>query len=350
MKQHNVDSLDQEIQHAALERLGLLQGQKDYNLDRIVRLAAMSMDCHLAAFSVSEKGQQVYIAAHGADLDDQPDALSAICHTVFSTKEPLMVKDLASDAQWQSHAAVTGSLRLRGYAGMPVYAATKAVIGTLCVASHRPIHADPTATQAMLNDFVRLIEDSLMMRRAAVRDGLTGLFNRRFFQDQIATEWRRAMRLQLPISIVLLDIDHFKTINDSAGHPAGDRVICRIAQIIEKRVRRAGDTVCRFGGEEFAMILPSTDQASGSLLGESIRREIEAAAISHPGHPEGEPRTVTVSVGVATVCTKADLINYSADDIVAKADDALYVAKNAGRNCLRVADIYAEDNAKPATE
>ena len=98
------------------------------------------------------------------------------------------------------------------------------------------------------------------------------------------------------------------------------------------------------------MILPSTDQASGSLLGESIRREIEAAAISHPGHPEGEPRTVTVSVGVATVCTKADLINYSADDIVAKADDALYVAKNAGRNCLRVADIYAEDNAKPATE
>lgn len=322
------------IQHAAFERFGLVSGIKDYNLSRIVRVVGMATACRFAAFIAHEGGRTVFVAAHGAETDAFSEAIGGWTAGLEVT-EPFFAGNLADDVQHRDHPAVAEAPGLRAVGAMPVYAATSAVIGALWVGSTSRTNLDTDVVRTLLNDSVRLIEDSLMMRKTSVRDPLTGLYNRRFFDDQINSEWRRAMRLQLPLSMLVIDIDHFKAYNDSLGHVAGDRAICAVADRISSRVRRAGDTVCRFGGEEFAMILPATDAGSGADLAESIRAAIEADGIDHPGHPEGPGRCVTVSVGVSTITHQADLLHYSANDMLAMADDALYAAKQAGRNRVR---------------
>lgn len=309
------EHVNEQIQRAALERFGLTLGQKDYNLDRIIRLCGIATASKFAAFSVGMDDRQIYIATSGAKLGWIPAEMS-ICHRAFTTGEPLYIDDLRAHPDFASHPAVVGPKGLRSYIGYPVYAATKVVIGTLCVASERPRRTETPRNRRIMNDFVRLIEDSLMMRSVSVRDALTGLYNRRFYTEQIASEWRRAMRLQLPITMMMIDIDHFKAFNDSAGHLLGDEAIKTVGARISSCVRRAGDTLCRFGGEEFAMILPTTDEVNGKTLAEAIRASVESAAIAHPGHPKGPGRSLTVSIGMATIISHADLVEYSANDLI----------------------------------
>lgn len=334
----SVDELNEQIQRAALERFGLIAGRKDYNLDRVVRLTAIATGCELAAFSVGDHRQQHYVATFGADLGTLPEEYS-VCHRVFASGESLFADDLSRHPELGGHPAVAGPMAIRAYIGVPVYAATKTVIGTLCVASEQTRQMDTPLYRRVMTDCVRLIEDSLMMRSVAVRDPLTGLYNRRFFAEQISNEWRRAMRLQLPITIFVVDIDFFKAYNDSCGHLEGDKAIQKVASAIESCVGRAGDTVCRFGGEEFAMILPTTDQENGLMLAEKVRLAVQAQAIRHPGHPQGPDQVMTISIGLATISSKADLVHYSANDLIAKADEGLYEAKRAGRNCVRVCEV-----------
>ena len=165
------------------------------------------------------------------------------------------------------------------------------------------------------------------LHRISAQDGLTGVANRRHFDETLAGEWRRAARGREPLSLLMLDIDYFKAFNDTAGHQAGDACLRRVADALRESVQRAGDLVARYGGEEFAILLPDTDSEHALQVAARLREHIEAMDLPHPSAPLGR---VTVSIGVASVVPPRD--GSGSGDFVRVADAALYDAKRHGRN------------------
>ena len=165
--------------------------------------------------------------------------------------------------------------------------------------------------------------------RLAATDPLTGLSNRRVLDTRLDEEWRRARRNGSPMSVLFVDVDHFKLFNDTYGHAAGDEVLTAVSECIESAVRRPVDLVARYGGEEFAVVLPDTSEAGASLVAEKIRRNVQAMHLDHGRSDHG---TVTVSVGCATCLPSR---GGSALDLMAAADQQLYAAKSAGRNQVK---------------
>jgi diguanylate cyclase (GGDEF)-like protein len=161
----------------------------------------------------------------------------------------------------------------------------------------------------------------------ATIDGLTGVANRRHFDDMLGQSWDLAMALKTPIGLLMLDIDHFKTVNDSQGHAVGDEWLRQIGRTIMELVR-ASDVVARYGGEEFAVIMPDTDLPDLLAIAERIRGAVEAVKIVNPADPA--PQSVTVSIGAASCHPCARAVGWA--DFLRQADLALYEAKNAGRN------------------
>ena len=166
--------------------------------------------------------------------------------------------------------------------------------------------------------------------RSGFTDVLTGWNNRRYLSVRLGEELARARRDQSGIVCLMLDVDHFKRVNDTWGHAAGDVVLRELAQRIESQVR-ASDVAARYGGEEFVVLLPSTDVSSAKLLAERVRKAISATPIDLPC---GETVTVTVSIGISEIYPKPNDkdLKTLGDSLVARADVALYAAKSAGRN------------------
>lgn len=158
-------------------------------------------------------------------------------------------------------------------------------------------------------------------------DPLTGLANRRHFDQTLASEWDRSVREKHPLGLVMIDIDHFKAFNDSRGHAAGDDCLKAVAQALRGHCARPGDLVCRWGGEEFAVILPGTDAAGAGHLARELVGVVRALGLEH-GKSDVSP-CVTISAGSASIAPSND---GSAAALVEKADAALYAAKQAGRN------------------
>jgi diguanylate cyclase (GGDEF)-like protein len=161
-------------------------------------------------------------------------------------------------------------------------------------------------------------------------DGLTGIANRRSLDEAFAREWKRAIRVQSPLSFLMVDLDHFKQFNDLYGHHAGDLCLKAVAEVLGGHLRRASDVAARFGGEEFALLLPHTSLKEACDLAETIRLAVVALSLHHEGSPWG---TVTISMGCCSVTPSRG------DDQVSmfqSADAALYLAKQAGRNCVQV--------------
>lgn len=182
------------------------------------------------------------------------------------------------------------------------------------------------------------------VRQLAYCDGLTGVFNRRYFDSRLIDEVTRAARFGGGVSVLMIDIDHFKLINDDFGHMLGDDVLRIVSGTFQRQLRKV-DIVCRYGGEEFAVVLPTTKGASAVTVAEKLRRTV--ANIKFPS----VPRQVTISIGVAEFPTNG----VSRDDLIRAADAALYQAKAAGRNRVCVASgIYPADDATtpstPATQ
>jgi diguanylate cyclase (GGDEF)-like protein len=178
-----------------------------------------------------------------------------------------------------------------------------------------------------LRDMTLQKEAQTELQRLATRDGLTGVANRRCFDETLAAEWLRCTRDVKPLSLILLDVDHFKRYNDAFGHQGGDACLKAIAAALSTSCHRSADHIARYGGEEFAAILPSTT-ASGALnVAERIRAGIAALKLPHPGN-DGVGQ-VSISLGVATVVPDRTL---ELKDLVEAADRALYAAKHAGRD------------------
>jgi len=172
----------------------------------------------------------------------------------------------------------------------------------------------------------------LRVQELAVLDAVTGIANRRRFDDELQSEWRRARRSGQPVSLALFDIDFFKLYNDTYGHIAGDECLKRVGEAMVNVCRRPGDLAARYGGEEFAIILGDTEHEVARDLAEGIRASIQALDIPHErAIPAG---CITVSVGVATARPDGDA-HAVPFRLIEAADRALYEAKASGRNCVR---------------
>ncbi len=177
------------------------------------------------------------------------------------------------------------------------------------------------------------------LTREAVIDGLTGIYNRKYFDQKLSIELSRAQRQKNPLSLVMLDVDYFKKYNDTYGHPAGDRVLQAIVGAVQSQLNRLSDVFARYGGEEFIIILPSSDQTGATRIAEKVRQAVSALQLEHARSQVD--KHITVSLGAATcaggvVCSETRLLD--------TVDKALYAAKHGGRNAVRwlsVADPHS---------
>jgi len=188
------------------------------------------------------------------------------------------------------------------------------------------------------------------LRNQSICDPLTGLFNRRYMEETLERELRRAERKQLSLGIVMIDLDHFKSFNDNFGHEAGDLLLCEFSHYVQNHIRRE-DVPCRYGGEEFVLIIPESSLEATRRRGEQIRQAVKQLHVEHRGRALGQ---VTTSVGVAIFPNHGS----TAKSLLRVADAALYRAKSEGRDRVVVGNaasdapdnlaVLAEGNRSPA--
>ena len=195
------------------------------------------------------------------------------------------------------------------------------------------VREDQRRQEALEREKLELLHESNRMRHHAEHDGLTGLWNHRVIVERLGEEMNRSVRDGTPLSVILADVDHFKKVNDSFGHMAGDMVLKEIGTVLT-RTLRPYDCVGRYGGEEFLLILPNCGMESALLRGEQLRAAVQSARML-----DGETMLqVTASFGVAS----AFPFHYEAETVIRAVDAALYRAKSNGRNCVIQAEIQAE--------
>jgi diguanylate cyclase (GGDEF)-like protein/PAS domain S-box-containing protein len=219
--------------------------------------------------------------------------------------------------------------------GRQIYVAIEAV-------AIRNAEGDLVGVLETVRDLTAIKEAEANFRTLAGLDSLTGIANRRTFDGILSSEWRRAIRTGRPISLLIVDIDHFKQFNDSLGHQRGDECLRQVAETMDCGAHRAGDVVARYGGEEFAVILPGIDREGAAAVAEKIRASVEGEKIPHPLSSVGPH--VTVSIGIATWAPR---LEDNLEKLVCFADVALYRAKERGRN--RVSAFDEDDSSVTAT-
>ena len=177
-----------------------------------------------------------------------------------------------------------------------------------------------------------LQQANMELQRLASIDSLTQIANRRRFDEVLTLEWRRLQREELPLSLIMIDIDCFKIYNDTYGHQQGDDCLQSVARTISQQSKRPADLVARYGGEEFVVVLPNTDTEGATHLAEQMRKQIQSLKMPHKNSPVTPE--VTISLGVSTIVPVSD---YTPEQLLACADQGLYQAKETGRNRVQSA-------------
>ncbi|MGB7650332.1 MAG: sensor domain-containing diguanylate cyclase [Gallionella sp.] len=336
------------LPHNEVERLQavnsyqLLDTLPEQAYDDLVQLAAYICQTPIALVSLIDESRQWFKARVGLDMAEVPRAQTFCTHALLEPEQMLLVNDARGDARFADHPAVLAGM-VGFYAGVPLTNENGFALGTLCVVDSQArelsaaalnalsglarqvvaqfeLHKSVLILQAQQRD---LLELNAQLTELSITDALTQLHNRRKFDQQLQLEHERAVRYPQEMSVLLLDIDHFKTYNDQFGHPAGDEVLRQVAKVIAGTVRPS-DCAARYGGEEFVVILPETNAAGAVSMAERIRLAIEQQA--------WPLRPITTSIGVTTYR------NQDVAQLVQQADAALYRAKQAGRNCVRVSE------------
>src|SRR5471032_133426 len=238
---------------------------------------------------------------------------------------------------------MTMTSHFKPFGDVPVYLETlhaQEFILTLCIVGIgfavmlNELRMRERELESLVQERTRELEQSNQLLAAmSATDGLTGIANRRRFDEMLDAEWSRAWRGSQPLAVAMLDVDLFKQYNDHYGHQAGDEVLRMVAQALAAQVRRSGDFVARYGGEEFAVISQATDAEHAHKMAALVCDAVEALRMPHVLSPYG---VVTVSVGVAVTVPDADS---AAADLLKQADASLYRAKQMGRNCAELAGI-----------
>ena len=188
----------------------------------------------------------------------------------------------------------------------------------------KPIH--PAVVRARVHTHLTLQRQTEVLKRLVFIDALTHAFNRRYFDERLAEEWGRARRTGRPLGLILIDVDYFKQFNDVNGHQRGDDALRQVAQALKGTILRPGDVVCRYGGEEFACLLPDTDLDGALQVAQRMKLAVRDLAIGHPASAVAEVLTISAGVAVRTPTSRGD-----AAALLALADAQLYRAKAEGR-------------------
>ncbi len=324
---------------AALARYTMLDSDPEESFDRITRLAATVAQTPIALLSFIDNRRQWMKSRIGIDLvQTGRDGLFAT-HPI-DCQQPLVVQDTHAHSTLATSALVQGKPYLRFYASVPLVTPDGFTIGSLAVADLSPRQMGGEALAA-LGDLAKLSMDELELRQIATIDALTGVLTRRALFDTLEREFARTRRGQRGFSLIVFDIDRFKSINDSLGHPAGDEVLGQVARLCRKRLR-SSDAIGRLGGEEFAILLAEASIERAAEVAERLRSLIEGTAFT----VADTPFRVTASFGAAY----CDAAGPPPETLIAIADQAMYDAKQAGRNSVVVAERSADIASATASE
>jgi diguanylate cyclase (GGDEF)-like protein len=304
----------------ALARYDILDTPNEEAFDRIARLVCRIMKVPMATVTFLDGHRQWFKAREGvANCEDERRI--AFCDMTIRENAPLIATDASTDPRFASNPLVTGAPHLRFYAGIPLRTSEGQNIGTLCALGTAPRAIDPGEI-AILSDLASIVMNELELRLLASTDGLTGALARRAFREEAARALALAQRHRHEVSCIALDLDHFKTINDTHGHAVGDAVLAGSAATCRELLRQS-DLFGRVGGEEFAVLLPHTGRQAALGVAEKLREGIGAQRFDGA---EG-PFAVSASFGIAAATPSGDI-----DALLRAADEALYAAKATGRN------------------
>lgn len=187
----------------------------------------------------------------------------------------------------------------------------------------KPIH--PVVVKARVETHLALKQQRDILQSLALLDGLTGVANRRKYEEDLLTSWRYCLRVKMPLSLIMLDVDHFKKYNDHYGHQAGDECLKAVAHCLNSGLKRPLDLLARYGGEEFVVLLPDTNASGASYIASMLLASVDSLRINHSASEFG---VVSISLGLATITPDADS---SSRELMEAADAQLYKAKNTGR-------------------
>ncbi len=317
---------DDDARIAALHRLNVLDTAAEKPFEKIVTLVRTVLAVPIATVTLVDRDRQWFKAQRGLDRQETPRAISFCTHTI-QQREPLIVEDAHLDPRFAGSPMVVGPPHIRSYAGIPLRTPEGYNVGSLCAMDTRERRFSP-ADIAILSNFANIVCDELELRMIAQVDHLTGALTRRGFVEQAEREIARSRRYDRPSSLVMLDVDHFKAVNDTYGHTTGDQVLHQLARLAEATLRPI-DVFGRLGGEEFGILLPETDADEALVVAERLREAIAAFPMQLSN---GATLKVTASFGVAVLAPRMT----SVATWIEQADTALYAAKAGGRNCTRL--------------
>lgn len=329
----SADALQREVDRlAALDSLDLMDTPRDVGLERVVGLIKTIFSVDIGLVSLIDAHRQWYKACSGLPNDEVPRE-DTFCRYVLDLEEPIIVPDATKDLRFLQHPAVTGESHIRFYAGVPLKTKDGHTIGTVCAIDRSPKsfgHRDI----AILQELAGVAMDRIELLQSASTDGLTDTLTRRAFKQEADQLISLALRHQHDIACIVLDIDHFKRVNDTYGHAAGDAVLRAVAATC-KTALRAGDLFGRLGGEEFAVLLPHVGREGALSVAEKVRAVISSQMV----RGDFGELNVTASLGVSAL----SIVSKDIETLLAQADAAMYQAKTGGRNrCASWGSISAD--------
>jgi diguanylate cyclase (GGDEF)-like protein len=299
----------------------------DESFDDLTHLAAKFCGTPIAIISFANQNRFHIKSIVGAELPkvvcEHPP-----CSLVVKQRNVFIVHDALSDVRFVNHPFVTSEPHIRFYAGVPLIATSGIPVGVLCVVDRASRDLNDSQKQ-ILQILARQVVTQLELRSLSVQDPLTGLSNRRFLFEVLEREINRMARKQQSLGLILLDIDHFKHVNDKFGHEAGDMLLKIFARRLQTCARRE-DVACRLGGEEFILVLPETPLATTLARANELLKAVRGLNFRFKGQPIGK---ITTSAGIAHYPEHAT----NSMALLQKADNALYRAKAAGRDQIIVA-------------
>ena len=319
----------------ALDRFDVLDTPREASFDRITRLIRTVFDVPIAIVSVIDGHRQWYKACDGLATAEAERKDTFCKHTILQDG-PLIVHDATKNPRFADNPNVRNDPHIRFYAGVPLRTHDGHNIGSVCAIGDQPRDFGQRET-AILQDFADLAMDELELRQHASSDVLTGVLSRRAFMEQGSRAFALAKRQRFDFSCVVFDVDHFKAVNDTFGHAAGDKVLSGVAKQCGAALRDV-DIFGRVGGEEFAILMYAGRK--GALeSAERLRSAIEAMRFAHGT----AALAVTASLGIASL----DSTIPSLHELIEHADAAMYTSKHAGRNRTSVWNSLAKDQPPP---